>query len=70
MIIPKTEMVEIVWNLDSKVKQLKLQMEVRGTTAEKDILQEIEEKIKEVQACLLRSLPKKPVGYIWEHTAI
>lgn len=70
MIIPKTEMVEIVWGLDNKVKQLRLQIEVRGITAEKDILREIEQEIKEVQACLLRSIPEKPHNYIWEHTAI
>ena len=55
----KMEMIEIVWNLDNKVKQLRLQIEVRGITAEKDILQEIEQEIKEVQLCLQEFLPEK-----------
>lgn len=68
MIISK--MVEIMWNLENKVKQLRQRIEVRGTTAEKDILREIEEQIKEVQSCLLRSIPEKPANYIWEHTVV
>jgi len=63
----KIGMIERVWNLDTKVKQIRLQIEVRGITAEKDILQKIEQEIKDLQLCLQESLPKKPVGYIWEH---
>lgn len=66
----KMEMIEVVWDLDTKVKQLRSQIEIRGTTEEKDILREIEKQIKEVQLCLQESLPEKPVEYIWEHTAI
>jgi len=71
MITPKIKMIEIVWDLSNKVKQLRLQMEVHGITAKEDItLREIEEQIKEVQSCLLKSIPEKPHNYIWEHTAI
>jgi len=66
----KMEMIERVWSLDTKVKQLRLQIEVRGITEEETILREIEQELKEVQLCLQESLPEKPVGYIWEHTFI
>jgi len=63
----KMEMIERVWSLDNKVKQLRSQIEVRGITVEENtILWEIEQGIKEVQLCLHESLPKKPNGYIWE----
>jgi len=66
----KIEMIEIVWDLSNKTKKLRHQIEVRGITAEKDILQEIEQEIKEIQSCLLKSLPKKPHNYTWEHTVV
>jgi len=66
----KIEMIEIVWDLSNKIKQLKLQIEIQGITVEKDILREIEQEIKDLQSCLLRSIPKKPHNYTWEHTVI
>ena len=65
--IQKMEIIERIWSLDTKIKQLRSQIEIRGIKMEDTILRDIEQKIKEVQFCLHESLPEKPIGYIWEH---
>lgn len=66
----KMKIIEIIWDLDYKVKQLRQQIEVRGITAkENTILQEIEWEIKDLQLYLQESVPKKPPNYIWEHVS-
>ena len=62
----KIEVFELVWIMDTKVKQLRFKLEtIRITTYEDNLLKEVENKIKEVQLYLHNSLPEKPKGYVF-----
>ncbi len=62
----KMEVFELVWEMDTKVKQLRSKLEtIEITTYEDILLKEVENKIKEVQSYLYNSLLEKPKGYVF-----
>ena len=62
----KMEVFELVWEMDTKVKQLRFKLEtIKITTYEDNLLKEVENKIKEVQLYLHNSLSEKPKGYVF-----
>ena len=62
----KMEVFELVWEMNTKIKQLRSKLEtIEITTYEDTLLKEVENKIKEVQSYLHNSLPEKPEGYVF-----
>ncbi len=57
----KVRMIETIWNLEFRCKQLRYKLEMRHITDnENNILLDIENKIKQVQVQLHSTLPNDP----------